>query len=121
MSLIRLQIKNVVSPGEVSKHSELMKYYTQLLRCEELLWYQKSRTQWLTEGNLNTKFYHVATLVRRRRNRVAALKVDGSDWCFEETVLKEHAQSHFEHIYTDDRQTGKGLPFPAPHPTLTDE
>jgi hypothetical protein len=40
---------------------------------EEILWKQKSRINWLKEGDKNTKFFHNALLQRRIKNRIASL------------------------------------------------
>ncbi|KAK3037266.1 hypothetical protein RJ639_029678 [Escallonia herrerae] len=47
---------------------------------EELLWYQKSRIRWRSEGDLNTKFFHLSTLVRRRRNTIDFIKNSDGAW-----------------------------------------
>lgn len=46
----------------------------QILEQEEMLWFQKARTQWLNDGDRNTSYYHLKTKVRRSRNRVNMLK-----------------------------------------------
>ena len=60
---------------------------------EETLWRQKSRTKWLPAAELNTKFFHLSTIVRRRRNAIDFLKNQQGNWvsgreaigmCFEE-------------------------------------
>ena len=43
-------------------------------RDEELYWKQKSRANWLKEGDRNTKFFHATTKQRRARNRLTKLK-----------------------------------------------
>jgi exonuclease III len=40
---------------------------------EEVLWRQKSRIQWLKEGEKNTKFFHRSMIQRRQTNRITHL------------------------------------------------
>lgn len=42
-------------------------------RIEESLWRSKARVHWLTSPDLNTRFFHVSTIVRRRCNAVEFL------------------------------------------------
>lgn len=45
-------------------------------RREESYWHQKSRVQWLKEGDHNTKFFHSYTRQRRRMNCIQRLVSD---------------------------------------------
>lgn len=40
------------------------------LRREEVLWKQKSREEWLTSKDLNTRYFHLSTVIRRRQNAI---------------------------------------------------
>ncbi|XP_073272570.1 uncharacterized protein [Primulina huaijiensis] len=55
-----------------------------VLEQEELLWYQKSREDWIVSGDRNTKFYHASTTIRKSRNKIEALKADKGEWITEE-------------------------------------
>ena len=49
------------------------------LAREDLKWKQKSREIWIREGERNTRFFHLSTLIRRRRNCIQEIKLeDGS-------------------------------------------
>ena len=48
--------------------NELLKDLDAVLNQEEELWALKSRVNWMIQGYRNMAFYHVSTLVRRKRN-----------------------------------------------------
>ncbi|KAK9288102.1 hypothetical protein L1049_016549 [Liquidambar formosana] len=47
---------------------------------EEILWKQKSRVQWLKEGDKNTKFFHLSTVICGKRNSIDFLKNEAGQW-----------------------------------------
>jgi len=71
-----------------------------VLNQEEEIWALKSRVNWLVQGDRNSNFYHVSTLVRRKRNRILAIKDSVGEWIFEERDVKEYIRNGFEGIYT---------------------
>lgn len=83
---------------------DLTSQYQTLLRQEELYWYQKSRAQWIHSGDRNTRFYHVSTITRRRRNKIEALKTQGHDWCQDQSILKAHVRQYFVDLFGDSQQ-----------------
>ena len=52
----------------VNLENELLKELDQVLNQEEELWALKSHVNRMIQGDRNTTFYHVSTLVRRKRN-----------------------------------------------------
>lgn len=72
--------------------------YNKVLAHEEMLWYQKSRENWVKFSNKNTKFFHTQTVIRRRRNKVAGLFINDI-WCTDEETLKREAQSFFKSLF----------------------
>lgn len=51
-----------------------------LVKIKERVWKQKSREIWLMDGDANTKFFHTATLVRRKRNYIRGIRDDAGEW-----------------------------------------
>ena len=47
---------------------------------EEDLWMLKSQVNWMIQGDQNTTFYHVSTLVRMIRNQILAIKNSVREW-----------------------------------------
>ncbi|GLU16149.1 hypothetical protein SLE2022_325970 [Rubroshorea leprosula] len=81
-----------------SLEKSLLEDYQQVLYEEELLWFQKTRVDWIASGDRNTSFYHMATMVRQNKNDIGALKIDG-EWCMEVDGLKSHVQGYFEGLF----------------------
>lgn len=47
---------------------------------EETYWKQKSRIQWLNEGDKNTSYFHMSTVQRRRRILIKGLQDKQGQW-----------------------------------------
>ncbi|WCJ44055.1 RNA binding RNA-directed DNA polymerase [Euphorbia peplus] len=72
------------------------------LKQEEDLWHQKSRCKWIQERDRNTAYFHNSMLSRRRRNLISGLKLDGINWCSEDTVIREATMGFYKALFTDD-------------------
>ncbi|CAA7024087.1 unnamed protein product [Microthlaspi erraticum] len=69
-------------------------------REEELHWKQKSRVNWLKEGDHNTKFFHATTKQRRARNRITKIKRSDGSWAENEESIKHTATDYFSSLFT---------------------
>lgn len=69
-------------------------------RDEELYWKQKSRANWLREGDRNTKFFHAKTKQRRARNRLTKLKNPRGGWEESEKDIERVAAAYFQVLFT---------------------
>ena len=77
-----------------------MKELDTILSQDEELWALKSRVNWMIQGDWNTAFYHVSTLVRRKRNQILAIKNAVGEWIYEDNGVKEHIRVGFKGIFT---------------------
>lgn len=62
---------------------------------------QNSRVRWLKEGDTNTSYFHGSLSVRRRSNRLVALKVDDL-WVEEVSQIKADVKKFFSNIYLEE-------------------
>lgn len=69
------------------------------LEKEEVKWKQKSRELWLKEGDRNTKFFHLTTLVRRRRNFIAEIKDDDGNRLCNMEEIRAYFTRKFVEVY----------------------
>ncbi|KAH9751256.1 putative ribonuclease H protein [Citrus sinensis] len=67
-----------------------------ILSQEEILWFQKSRRDWIEFGDRNTKYFHRQTIQRRRQNQIVMLKDEHGNWIEDVDIIKAHAPG--EHI-----------------------
>ncbi|PWA73584.1 hypothetical protein CTI12_AA146360 [Artemisia annua] len=63
-----------------AEQKELREEIKELLTREEKIWKQRSRIQWLSEGDKNTRFFHSRASNRRKRNRILRLKDEDGRW-----------------------------------------
>ncbi|KAF8390326.1 hypothetical protein HHK36_024851 [Tetracentron sinense] len=80
---------------------------------QEISWKQKSRIQWLKEGDRNTKFFHCMAKFHRKSNLISSLIVDGerkSDpKAIEDSVIEFYKDLYSEKVSW--RPKVDGLPF----------
>ncbi|GKU94254.1 hypothetical protein SLEP1_g7776 [Rubroshorea leprosula] len=93
-----LQFKN--SHFLLNLEKELTQEYQLLLKYEEDLWFLKSRTQWILDGDRNTKFFHVSTIKRRSYNRIMGLKDLHGNWSYDPEGIHNIVLSYFKDLYT---------------------
>ncbi|XP_039031943.1 uncharacterized protein LOC120166816 [Hibiscus syriacus] len=79
---------------------ELLTELDIVLEQEESLWRQKACSQWVTQGDRNTKYFHASTLSRRQTNNIAALKQKDNSWCTNETELALLARDFFQKLFS---------------------
>eukprot|EP00253_Pinus_taeda_P013673 PITA_13673 len=65
---------------------------------EEIFWRQKSRVQWLKEGERNTRFFHRSTLANRAHNRISSIKDEGGQLLSSHEDIEVVLVQHFRGI-----------------------
>lgn len=90
--------------GLIKLKAKIRRELDMILDREELLWYQKSRVdsvEWLRDGDRNTTFFHLSTIVRRWKNKIIALKGDG-EWINDNEGVKNQIVRYFSTLFTDE-------------------
>lgn len=97
-----IQWVNSIRPASflLNLESELQKELEVVLNQEEELWALKSRFNWVIQGYYKTSFYHISTLLRRKRNQILAIKDSVGEWLHEEADIKDFIRKGFDVIYT---------------------
>ena len=92
-----------------------------LSRQEESHWKQKSRIQWLKEGDANTKIFHQTTLQKRRRNQVVAIKENSGGWVENTARIRQIFDEYYIDLFTSsgNRDWGDVLECITPRVSMT--
>jgi hypothetical protein len=67
---------------------------------EEISWRQKSRVQWLKEGDKCTKFFLQVASANRRNNSIESLIVNGSPTS-DPACIGEHVVNYYESLFSE--------------------
>ena len=79
-----------------------MNQLDELLYREEMLWMQRSRVDWLKEGDRNMKFFHRKAVWRARKNRIKSLLDEHGGVHTDSKVMAEMTSSYFANLFTAD-------------------
>ena len=66
--------KEGYTPDLLIEENEKLAQYHDIITKEEIYWRQRSRLLWLSEGDKNTKFFHLSTLKHRAKTHISHLK-----------------------------------------------
>ncbi|XP_031285379.1 uncharacterized protein LOC116144062 [Pistacia vera] len=105
-NLVRVQNALATNPLEENliREEEARTFdFKSLSRAEESLARQKSRVQWLREGDPSTSYFFKFVNGRKNRNRITKLKSDNG-MVFEDPLsIKEEIVSHFKRVFEEPR------------------
>ena len=97
---------------------DLIKQYDMICDNEAMLWRQKSREKWVQDGDRNTKFFHLTTMVRRRRNKIDGLFDATGTWCDSPETMKSIAKDFFENLFTANNDSDCSFYIPLLFPEV---
>uniref|UniRef100_A0A2N9F4S2 Reverse transcriptase domain-containing protein n=1 Tax=Fagus sylvatica TaxID=28930 RepID=A0A2N9F4S2_FAGSY len=83
-------------PNITSLRQELHNLHTK----EEKMWKQRSRNQWLQNGDRNTRFFHCQATCRQRRNLIQGINDDSGVWQENEDKVASTIVSYYQSLFT---------------------
>lgn len=97
------------APDEVATEEKvLMQEINDILKNQHLLMRQKSRSNWLFDGDRNTSFIHRALRVSKGRISISSLMING-ELCEEKMVIVDHILDFYKNLFMDDRSSTVSL------------
>ena len=103
-----------------SLQKSLWKELEEILLHEDIMWAQKSRCDWFSFGDKNTRYFHLRANARRRYNRVDAIKDDSGEWIFDEEKIKQEAVSFFRVLFSLENSYRYSLSTSTRFPTISE-
>ena len=102
------QMKNLMqetqTPDVIAKMRAIDERMDELEAREEVFWRQRSRQDWLKNGDKNTKFFHANAKQRADRNAIISI-VDGAGNKYtDEDQIAEVFVEHFESLFRSSQQ-----------------
>lgn len=72
----------------------------ELLRREEILWRDKAKERWMEEGDANTHFFHLTTLIHRRYNSINGILNEHNIWLHDRRQISAAFEEYFVKLFT---------------------
>lgn len=75
--------------------------YSSILHQEELLWYQKARVDWIKYEDRNLGYFHLTTILKRKRNHILTLRNDQGNWIEDGRELRNMFVEFYRDLFTE--------------------
>ncbi|XP_071678252.1 uncharacterized protein [Lolium perenne] len=69
---------------------------------EEVMWRQRSRVQWLAEGDKNTRFFHLRASQRKRRNKISQLRKSDGEITDDPIAMASATNEFYRDLYRSE-------------------
>ncbi|KAG8363667.1 hypothetical protein BUALT_Bualt19G0046300 [Buddleja alternifolia] len=104
ISLLQNLISSIQSrePTIENRHMEdaLVGDLNELLMREEIMWRQRAKQKWLKDGDANTRFFHLSTIIHRRYNTIHSLKNSSGSFVHSWFDIGTLFHSYFKDLFT---------------------
>jgi mannosylglycoprotein endo-beta-mannosidase len=97
-----------LSPQEIELKSQSNAQIASLLRKEELKWYQRSKAQFILEGDSNTRYFHGVANGRHRKKRIHSLVQDNGRIEGHEQ-LKAYVTNYYRNLFGAQEESSFSL------------
>lgn len=86
----------------IKLEAKLRREMDDVLHDEETLWFQKSRMEAINDGDRNTRFFHLSTVIRRHRNRIDMLQDGSGQWISDPSAVKEMVMTYWSNLFQEE-------------------
>ena len=97
-----LHDSNTLTEHDLTTWKDCQTSLYKIYQEEESHWQQRSRLKWFLEGDLNTKFFHLVASIRKQRNTILSLEINGVT-IYDPKILQEHITTYFRDLLVISR------------------
>jgi hypothetical protein len=90
------------SDGTEAEMQIIERELCELFEQEEVMARQRSRVDWLKEGNQNTAFFHARASARKCTNKIKALVSENGTRCEDMEGIKNMVQVFYESLFSSE-------------------
>ncbi|KAL4626409.1 hypothetical protein ACB092_05G094100, partial [Castanea dentata] len=83
-----------------SQVKTLMDEINKLMDMEECMWNQRSKIDWLKDGDQNTKYFHCRATERNKRNFIAGLEDNNGNWIEDENKIVDMIVRFYSSLFS---------------------
>jgi hypothetical protein len=98
----------MLTPQELDLRHCLKAKLVQLLREEEVKWYQRSKTENLLKGDSNTKYFQLIANGKYRKTRISQLE-EGNQVIKGDENLTTYITNYYKRLFGSSNQEGTSL------------
>ncbi|XP_065637926.1 uncharacterized protein LOC136071035 [Quercus suber] len=110
-----------VRSGICDEVDRLKKELNDLCDKEEKMWHQRSRIQWLKDGDQNTRFFHGCATQRKRQNFIKGMRDDQGVMQEDEGVVSAVLIEYYSKLFTSSNPHVLDRILDGVQPMVTDE
>lgn len=96
---IQRAIANAAPTRILKLETKLQLELDEILKQEELLWFQQSREDWITSGDLNTRFYHASLLTKKKRRKISIFQDGEGNWIQDQKAIRILVQNFYTALF----------------------
>ncbi|KAH9708700.1 reverse transcriptase domain-containing protein [Citrus sinensis] len=93
----------------VAEFVESRKRYNELLHSHEVFWKQRSKSLWLKEGDMNTRYFHSTASKRKRQNMIGRLRNSAGQWCSNLAEVNSLIGEYFSKLFHSEGSTSADI------------
>ncbi|KAM0896211.1 hypothetical protein ACQ4PT_023338 [Festuca glaucescens] len=99
---LKMLRQSAICQEVLEKERDLERQLCELFEREEIMAKQRSRVEWLKEGDRNTAFFHARASARKKNNRIDSLVRDDGSKCDDVEGIKGMVHEFYEQLFTSE-------------------